>query len=175
MTTKILLLLAVIFQFNGIMSQSLSVAPKQKQFCDYDAFSSSQPYNGKVFLHPWKKVERQADWWEARGYCAAHCAELVTINSAEENAFFLDFMRNVGITQGVWIGAEVTNKVEFDNWSNGSPAPYHNKAVGEYDQDGYSCINAAYIVSQNFWYNYLCDYTGYFVACQRPADWTPCE
>lgn len=100
---------------------------------------------------------------------------MVTIDSEEENTFFLDFMRQVGITQAVWIGAEVTNKVEFTNWSNGALAAYHNKAPGEYDQDGYTCSNAAYDTNQNFWYNYYCNNADYYVACQRPASWSLCE
>lgn len=149
--------------------------PTVKRNCDYDPFISSTPFDGKVFLHPWKKSERKADWFEARGYCAANCAELVTIQSAAENEFFLNFMRSVNLDDAVWLGAEVEERVEFSYWSNGLAATYHNKQPSEYDQTGHTCVNAAYLTNINTWWNYYCTVTNYLVACQRPASWSICQ
>lgn len=149
--------------------------PQANQLCEYDAFIASTPYNDKVFLHPWKKTERNADWYEARGYCAKHCAELVTIQSSEENDHFLNFMRSINLNDAVWLGAEIEDKAEFSVWSNGEKATYWNKASGEYNEIGRTCLNAAYATSQNLWYNYYCTYPSYLVACQRPASWTICR
>lgn len=153
---------------------SITVMPQISENCEYDAFISSTPFNGKVFLHPWKKTERTADWFETRGYCAKHCAELVTIRSAEENVHFLSFMRSISLTDAVWLGAEVENRTEFASWSNGENVTYSNKAPGEYNEDGRTCLNAAYVTSQNLWYNYYCYHPNYLIACQRPANWTIC-
>lgn len=49
---------------------SLTEIPPINEFCEYDAFIASTPYNDKVFLHPWKRTKRNGDWFEARGYCA---------------------------------------------------------------------------------------------------------
>lgn len=149
--------------------------PQVNNFCEYDAFISSTEYNGKVFLHPWKKSERTADWFEARGYCAKHCAELVTIQSAAENTHFLNFMRSINLYDAVWLGAEIDNPLtNFTTWSNGENATYLSKAPGEYNESGHTCINAAYVTSQNLWYNYYCTYTNYLVACQRSVKWSIC-
>lgn len=151
--------------------------PQQKKFCDYDAFISSQPINDKVFLHPWKKTERRADWYEARGYCASHCAEIVRINSVDENDQFLAFMRDIGMTApGVWLGAEVDNKVPFTNWANGDLSVYNNKASGEYNNAGHTCVSANRgLTTLNLWYNDVCTGDNFYIACQRPANWTLCE
>ncbi len=148
--------------------------PPINQFCEYDAFVSSTPFKDKVFLHPWKKSERNADWFEARGYCAKHCAELVTIQSAEENAHFLKFMQSILLNDFVWIGAEIENRAPFTKWSNGENATYVSQAPGEYNEDGRTCANAYIVGDKYYWYNYYCYYPSYFVACQRPASWTIC-
>lgn len=153
---------------------SLTVMPQVNNFCEYDAFIASTPYNDKVFLHPWKKTERTADWFEARGYCAKNCAELVTIQSSAENIHFLNFMRSINLSDAVWLGAEIENTTEITAWSNGEVANFFNKAPGEYNENGRTCLNAAYVTSQNLWYNYYCTYANYLVACQRPASWKIC-
>lgn len=160
--------------FHLSIQASLTVMPQRNDFCEYDAFVSSTPFKGKVFLHPWKKTERIADWFEARGYCAKHCAELVTISSEEENVHFLNFMRSVNLNDAVWLGAEVENNADFKAWSNGQNVTYTNKAAGEYNEPGRVCVNAAWSTSQNFWYTYYCTYPNYLVACQREASWTVC-
>lgn len=149
--------------------------PTVKTNCDFDAFISSTPYNGKVFLHPWKKDERKGDWYEARGYCAANCAEIVTIQSAAENEFFLNFMREVGLDTAVWLGAEIEDRAEFTVWSNNLTAKYHNKQPLEYDQFGHTCLNAALLTDFNTWWNYPCTLANYLVACQRSATWKICQ
>lgn len=151
--------------------------PKGKQFCDYDAFTSSLSINGKVFLHPYRKDERRGDWHEAVGYCARHCAEIVVINSVEENDLFLAFMRSLGMTApGVWLGAVVNDKVPFPNWYNGAPAIYNNKAAGEYNNAGHTCVSANRgLTPLNLWYNDNCLGDTFYIACQRSDKWVPCE
>lgn len=147
--------------------------PAVNQFCEYDAFVASDPYNGKVFLQPWESSERLGDWYEARGYCAKHCAELVTIHSATENAFFFDFMRQVNFYTWVWMGAEIESLAAFTTWSNGEPNDYSAMAPGEPNEPGHTCLNGGPNI-YNYWYNDYCYDTNALIACQRPANWTTC-
>jgi len=175
--TPVLLILAIFSNLQGIRG-ALTIMPFEKEFCNYDAFISSQPINNKVFLHPWNTDERQGDWYKARGYCAAHCAEIVRIDSVEENTLFLEFMRSVGMTApGVWLGAEVDDRVAFTNWTSGAPVNFTNNA--NYPDAGHTCVSANRgLTTANLWYNDKC--TGdaadkAFIACQRRVTWTPCE
>lgn len=145
--------------------------PQKSKNCDFDAFISSTPYEGKVFLHPWKRSERTGDWFEARGYCAKHCAELVTIQSEKENDHFLKFMRSVNAHDAVWLGAQIVNGTDFTVWSDGKLARYSNLAPGERNKRGRTCANAAFRATDNFWYNYYCTHASYLVACQRSESW----
>lgn len=121
---------------------------------------------------PYKKSERNGDWHEARGYCAQHCAEMATIQSSEENEFLLNFIRGIkGSTY--WLGAQVENKVEFTNWSNGDTALYHNKKHTEYNEGGLTCLNL-YDINQRFWHNNYCD-KNLMIVCQRSFDWVACN
>jgi len=149
--------------------------PIVKTFCDNDAFISSQAINGKVFLHPWNTDERRGDWYKARGYCAAHCAEIVRIDSKEENDLFLAFMRSVGMTApGVWLGAEVDNRVPFTNWANGDIALFPNNK--NYPDPGHTCVSANRgLTTLNLWYNDPCGGDTAYIACQRSDDWAICE
>jgi len=62
-------------------------------YCNYDAFIASTPINGKVFLFP-RNIDDQTHYLgRDKWYCPFHCAEIVSIDSEEENAFFTDFMR----------------------------------------------------------------------------------
>lgn len=150
-----------------------------RKVCEYDAFVASTAYNEKVFLFPWETINRRGNWLKASGYCAANCAELVTIHSEEENKFFLNFMRDVGFDGkgmdgdkvAIWLGAQVNNKT-LKYWSNGESVDYDNKGTGEYNEDGLTCLSAAYKITNDYWYNYFCDYNYNFFACQRSAEWT---
>lgn len=157
---------------NGRKPVILPGLPARSKVCKYDAFMSSTPYNGKVFLFPWETTDRKGDWLKNYGFCAAHCAEMVTISSAAENSFFLNFMRRSELTDAVWLGAQVKNQT-LSGWTDGQSLVYENKATGEYNDDGLTCLTAAYGVTNDKWYNYFCDYNSYFVACQRGASWTP--
>jgi len=162
---------------NGYLPKIIPVLPAVSKVCNYDAFVASTKFNNKVFLFPWETDNQRGNWLKAWGYCAAHCAEMVTIHSEEENKFFLDFMRNVGFDDkgengnkvSIWLGAQVHNKT-FTNWSNGEKGDFNPAAIGEYNEDGLTCLTAAFKITNDFWYNYFCDRNSNFIACQRSAD-----
>lgn len=161
--------------FKNIFLGYLTLHPKSKEFCKRDAFVSSEPFGDKVFLHPYKRSEQKADWFEARAYCASNCAEMVTLHSTEESEFFLQFIRSsVQLNDRIWLGAEIVGQT-FASWSNGEPADFHKKAPSEWTNAKNQCLNIAYVIETNLWYSYNCDQATYFVACQRRADWTACE
>lgn len=144
------------------------------QNCSEDSFISSTPYGKKVFLHPWKTDERKGDWYYNRDYCAKNCAEMVTIDSAEENTFFHEFIRHVGMKHpGAWLGAQIKDRQEISRWYNDKEmGSYCPKAPGEYNEPGLTCLDVGWNEGQTWWRNWHC--TGaysdiHFVACQRPA------
>ncbi len=142
--------------------------------CPDEAFIVSYPFQDKVFLHPWKTSDRRGDWFNNRAYCARHCAEMVTIHSEEEQKFFFDFMRSVGMTHpGAWLGAQIDDRKDFRRWYNGVEASHYIPvAPGEYNEGGLTCLDIGWDESVAFWRNYYC--TGavsniHFVACQRAS------
>lgn len=145
-----------------------------KQFCDVDPFISSKPINDKVFLIPGNINERQSDWYGARAYCAAHCAESVTLHSQDENDFFMNFSVVSG-GQQFWIGAQVAKG--NITWSNGETVDYSNSITAEEfnsaDEPMKNCIHAW--IDDFKWHAFVPCNTQFFIACQRQADWTICE
>lgn len=51
-------------------------------------------------------------------------------------------MRSINLYDAVRVGAEIDNLLDFTAWSNGENATYSNKAAGEYNKGGHTCINA---------------------------------
>lgn len=150
--------------------------PQQNQFCATDAFISSTAINNKVYLHPYKKAERKGDWFEARGYCAANCAEIATIDSSAENDLLNGFLLSIDFNDFAWIGGESYSLNDFTTWTNGqSSTSYSNKAPGEYNDVGVINWTCANVYTTKLWYNYLCNYPSYLIVCQRPASWTICS
>jgi len=159
----------------GIRGDSFTLNPKPKVFCDNDVFISSTTINNKVFLVPGNVKDRQSDWFGTRSYCAQHCAEAVTIHSAAENDFFINFININGGTQ-TWIGAQVVNG--NITWSNGEVVDFSNPITAAEFSAAKEPINEcihAYTVNSK-WYAYeTCTYNLFYVACQRSATWVPCE
>jgi hypothetical protein len=57
---------------------------------------------------------------------------LISIHSAEENIFAIDFAnRDRPIRSAVWIGAKRNNSVDYFEWTNGHEFNYSNWASGE--------------------------------------------
>lgn len=145
--------------------------PVTKENCCEDPFISSEPYGEKQFLHPWKTDERKGDWYHNRAYCAEHCAEMVTIDSNQENEFFHGFMRSVGMKHpGAWLGAQIKQKQKPYTWYNGKPLAYSVPAPGEYNEEGLTCLDVGWENARTWWRNWYC--TGdvsdrHLIACQR--------
>lgn len=169
----VFLLLAILLQLQGIKSDSFTQHPERKEFCDYDAFISSTPFNGKVFLIPANINERQSDWYGARNYCAEHCADSVTIHSEEENNFLHKFLQILNTFDGqTWIGGQVVQSV--GTWSNGEPFNYSNPISAADFQNtkepSENCIHTYTVNSK--WYAYMnCQVRTNNIACQRDASW----
>lgn len=143
--------------------------PYKTNYCASDAFVSSLPINGKNFLAPWKKSDRSnVDWYEASGYCAAHCAEMVTIQSAEEHEVFTNFT-NSFYYRNVWGGAQIANDTAFAHWINGADATYQpmQPTNGEYNVD--TLLNC--LIFKNFMFSTIDCNSDYKigVVCQRPV------
>jgi len=187
MTT--LYILAILLSIQGILGAIydngheplyLPELPAKSKICEYDAFHASTAYGSKVFLFPWETADQRGSWLRNRGYCAAHCAEMVTIHSQAENQFFLDFMRSTvfddsglnAANVAIWLGAQIENKT-FNGWTNGEINDYNNPKSTEYNEDGLTCLTAAWSIDNNYWYNYFCDWNNYFVACQRGSFCAP--
>uniref|UniRef100_A0A2C9K8W0 Uncharacterized protein n=1 Tax=Biomphalaria glabrata TaxID=6526 RepID=A0A2C9K8W0_BIOGL len=66
-------------------------------------------------------ADRSLTWRESRDWCGMHNADLVSINSAEEN-LFLQGLLIYGIpAQSVWIGLNELERKSGYSWSDGSP------------------------------------------------------
>ncbi len=108
----ILLILAVFIQFQNIFGLGISAAtikhknncnkikinvfivdltyittPKKREFCEADAFISSKPINGKVYLAPWLKTDRGVfDWYQVQGYCKQFKFHFIAIKRCHTHA-----------------------------------------------------------------------------------------
>lgn len=86
-------------------------------------------------------------------YCAKHCTEMVTIDSEEENSFFHEFMRNVGMKHpGAWLGARIDKKREIRSWYNGKKVKYQPKTPAEYSEPG---VTVAWQPNKDWWRKYF--------------------
>lgn len=158
---------------NGICLGTLTIWPEVNQFCERDAFISSAPINGKVFLLPWDPALRSGSWYQSRGFCAANCASMVTIESDAEFTWFRDFLNPIN-KNAAWLGGQVVGNA-FTTWYNGVPATYLPKGSGEFNQAPLlapSCLSY-WDTNNNLFYDNTCVDSEQIV-CQRPANWTIC-
>lgn len=148
-----------------------------QKHCHHDAFIASDVYEGKEFLFPWKTSERKGDWNYNRGYCAQHCAQMVTLRNQNEHMFFYNFMVQNGMLHpGAWLGAQVNQKQLLRWYNSDELIEYNPVAPGEYDQTGLTCLDIGWDNGQSWWRNYHC--AGalsdlHFIACQRSASAAP--
>jgi len=71
-------------------------------------------------------------WDDAQAFCIEHSAELVKINSVEENEFVLALARKAAPSlKQVWIGLKWDSSVNRFLWSDHSVPVYTNWAPGE--------------------------------------------
>ena len=71
-------------------------------------------------------------WSQAQAYCGSLGAELVKINSEEENEFVLSLVRDEAASvKQVWIGLRWDSNGQDYFWSDGSVPVYKNWANGE--------------------------------------------
>jgi cysteine-rich repeat protein len=119
-----------------------------------------------------------ASWSDGRSRCQSEGGHLVTINSAEENAFVRSTTGDV-----LWIGA-TDGHSESDktpgtyHWITGEPWTFLNWAYGEPNAEGHSCgflgfstcyEHCASLDANGFWNDLLCDDTQSFACEREPA------
>ncbi|KAJ6640872.1 hypothetical protein Bhyg_05805, partial [Pseudolycoriella hygida] len=167
----LIMLIAFVFKFQGIEGV-WSIEPSTSQSCPQDAFIPSKPINGKVYLFPSLAADRRLDWYDTRGYCAKHCAEMATVLSEDENTRLLEFIKEIGFGTDIWLGAEINNREKFTTWNNGEPATYQPQKIGEYDQLGHTCASN-WDINQRGFCNDLC-MVKRLAVCQRNANWKVC-
>lgn len=78
--------------------------------------------------HRYQRLGGTRTWHEARDLCAAKRAHLVTVGSAEENAFV---ERSFGQGHTVWLGATDEGHEGDFRWITGEPMTFKNFASGE--------------------------------------------
>ena len=86
------------------------------------------PFGGHAYLY----VAMAATWTTAKANCEALGGHLVTINSAEENAFVASLFS----TGKAWIGATDAVLEGAFVWNNGEPVTYTNWYAGEPNNSG---------------------------------------
>lgn len=115
---------------------------------------------------------RLTDWYGTLSFCAQHCADAVTIHSDDENTWFINFTKILGGLY-TWIGGKARGANAF-TWSKpGEIVDYTNDAAGEFS-NGEICVHTFRDTMK--WWTEPCNNAGLLnVACQRPANWKPCE
>lgn len=82
-------------------------------------------YNG----HKYELFDESMTWTEAKAYCENLGGHLVTINSADEQAFITS-LTNSSSKKNIWLGAELVNnnyvwitneEFSYTNWASGEP------------------------------------------------------
>ena len=90
---------------------------------------SAAEYNGNVY----KIFTVELSWFDAYSYCDNLGGHLITITSAEEQAFLESYMSALNFSDRAWIGAYsgrngyelITDEAfEYTNWSSGQPDCY---------------------------------------------------
>jgi basic membrane lipoprotein Med (substrate-binding protein (PBP1-ABC) superfamily)/fibronectin type 3 domain-containing protein len=104
------MLLALILSFGGGVKHAGAVSPAVAS--DFGS-------------HRYQRIETTMPWHEARDYCASLGGHLVTINSAEENAFVYS------LSPSSWLGASDEAVEGVWTWVTGEPWIYTNWAPYE--------------------------------------------
>ncbi len=83
-------------------------------------------FNGHTYYY----FTEPMTWYEAKKLCENLGGHLVTINSAEENAYLYDL---IDPSRSVWIGATDRDKEGTFSWVTGEPFSYENWETGQPD------------------------------------------
>ena len=88
--------------------------------------------------HYYKKINEAELWAGAKDACEAMGGYLLTINSAEEQAFIEEYLRGDGTAEGYyWIGlAEGQFEGDWSVWITGEPVYYRHWGTNEPDDSG---------------------------------------
>ena len=127
------------------------------------AAAPAQPIRWSANGHYYELIKNQVNWTQARDAAAVSTylglpGRLVTISSAEENAFVVE---RVAACEWVWIGLSDAALEGTFAWVNGEPLGYTNWYTDEpnnYDNEDYTELVAACEERRGFWNDVSNDY-----------------
>ncbi|XP_068778898.1 C-type lectin domain family 17, member A-like isoform X6 [Struthio camelus] len=102
-------------------------------------------------------------WREAEGFCAAHSAHLLIVNSAAEQDFVV---RTAPQPRGYWLGLSDREKEGSWRWQDGTPLGLSFWSSGE--PNGGRGENCATLLPDGRWNDLACERPDYWV-CERPT------
>ncbi|XP_053408178.1 uncharacterized protein LOC123560994 isoform X2 [Mercenaria mercenaria] len=115
------------------------------------------------------------DWYSAREKCANEGADLVTIQSEEDQQYLSSFIQSetwIGLNdrrkEGSFKWLDATAEVNYQYWLESQP---NNVQIGS--QYSENCVSMIYLPGEENhgkWSDYPCSYKARFV-CQTPAEW----
>ncbi|XP_053408183.1 uncharacterized protein LOC123559963 [Mercenaria mercenaria] len=115
------------------------------------------------------------DWYSAREKCADEGADLVTIQSEEEQQYLSSFIQSetwIGLNdrrkEGLFSWLDTSAEVNYQYWLESEP---NNVQIGS--QYSENCVSMIYLPGEENhgkWSDYPCSYKAKFV-CQTPAEW----
>lgn len=92
---------------------------------------ASIPDDAEVFNgHHYKIVDESVLWTEARARCEAEGGHLVTVTSAEEQAFLQDYIERSGRKYHYWLGASDKDSAGEWKWLTGEDLPSGGNGSG---------------------------------------------
>ena len=106
----------------------------------------------------------------ARQECQGMNADLLIINSAEENTFIADLLKAKGVKWG-WIGLQRNTKDSTFYWIDGTPIEYDAWRSGEPNNDdgNENCAYIDVVASYGGWNDIPCDIRN-IVLCQKALE-----
>ncbi|KAL3837096.1 hypothetical protein ACJMK2_022477 [Sinanodonta woodiana] len=82
--------------------------------------------------HCYQIIDTKISWKKASDICKHYGGNLVIIESAEEQKFISDLMKNIKFNvSGLWLGSDKLYPEEQRSWANGDKFSYLNWEPGE--------------------------------------------
>jgi len=119
-------------------------------------------------------INTPKNWQEAKIHAKSIGAELVSIETAEENLKLIEFIKSKSISTPIWIGANDINfEGQFD-WSNGSNFIYSNWAANNpHNSTDLNCVQMTTNPNEGYkWSDKSCDEEKTFIVQYSTATQT---
>src|ERR1700744_3026045 len=123
-------------------------------------------HTGKFLLN----ISFQALLLTSTNFNSDHCAEMITVKSADEHALLNTFFKHLQYSN-VWMGAQIVNQTQFTEFFNGeNSTAYSPKQASEYNENTPLACATLWDLNTSFFWGLWC-YSVQGVGCQRSVDY----